>query len=210
MTDISRTDLRKAKRGFLKDSKHGDVLETDYIKNVPIFNYINKLHSLIHLLNEYGIISRQELVSMLPPLMLNVESTDFVLDMCAAPGSKTKQLSEMLNNEGFLVANELDQKRTFTLTHNLKGGLGELLTGNTVVINNDAQHLPEFKFTIDAPEKYYTDIINKCIQKNNLVHLRFDKILCDVPCTGDGAIRKLPNRWKEFKARDGYCLSSLQ
>jgi len=91
---------------------------------------------------------------MLPPLLLQVKPTDFVLDMCAAPGSKTKQLSEMLGTDGFLVANELDQKRTFTLTHNLKGGLGELLTGNTIIINNDAQHLPEFKFTVDAPERF--------------------------------------------------------
>jgi len=31
-----------------------------------------------------------------------------------------------------------------------------------------------------------------------------------VPCTGDGAIRKCPNRWWEFKAKDGYGLSALQ
>jgi len=31
-----------------------------------------------------------------------------------------------------------------------------------------------------------------------------------VPCTGDGAIRKCPNRWWEFKAKDGYGISALQ
>ena len=34
-----------------------------------------------------GLISRQELVSMIPPLLLDVQSTDIVFDMCAAPGN---------------------------------------------------------------------------------------------------------------------------
>jgi 16S rRNA C967 or C1407 C5-methylase (RsmB/RsmF family) len=37
----------------------------------------------------------------------------------------------------------------------------------------------------------------------------FDKILCDVPCTGDGAIRKIPNKWVKWKAKDGYVLYPL-
>ncbi|GMF70376.1 unnamed protein product [[Candida] boidinii] len=41
---------------------------------------------------EVGNISRQEAVSMIPPLVLDVEPHHFVLDMCAAPGSKTAQL----------------------------------------------------------------------------------------------------------------------
>lgn len=92
---------------------------------MPIFNHLVSLQKDLHILNEYGIISRQEFVSMIPPMLLNVSKTDFVLDMCAAPGSKTKQLSEVLNECGLLVANEIDNKRLCTLTHNLKSGLGE-------------------------------------------------------------------------------------
>ena len=44
-----------------------------------------------------GNISRQEAVSMLPPLFLKVEPHHYVLDMCAAPGSKTAQLVESLH-----------------------------------------------------------------------------------------------------------------
>lgn len=43
-----------------------------------------------------GLISRQELVSMLPPLYLNIQHDDIVLDLCAAPGSKTSQILEMI------------------------------------------------------------------------------------------------------------------
>ena len=37
----------------------------------------------------------------------------------------------------------------------------------------------------------------------------FDKVLCDVPCTGDGAIRKLPTKWLKWKTRDGFVLHPL-
>lgn len=37
----------------------------------------------------------------------------------------------------------------------------------------------------------------------------FDKILADVPCSGDGAIRKLPDKWKNWNPLDGNALNSL-
>lgn len=46
---------------------------------------------------ESGEITRQEAVSMIPPLLLDVEPHHVVLDMCAAPGSKTGQLIELLH-----------------------------------------------------------------------------------------------------------------
>ena len=69
---------------------------------------------------------------MLPPLLLGIESHHAVFDMCAAPGSKTSQMIEMiaekemqefnelnLFNEvkGFVIANDADSKRAFMLTH---------------------------------------------------------------------------------------------
>lgn len=46
-----------------------------------------------------GNLSRQESVSMIPPLLLDVKSDSKVFDMCAAPGSKTAQLIEMLHGD---------------------------------------------------------------------------------------------------------------
>jgi 16S rRNA C967 or C1407 C5-methylase (RsmB/RsmF family) len=69
-----------------------------------------------HFLNiesEIGNLSRQEAVSMIPALLLDVKSHNRVLDMCAAPGSKTCQLIELLhaNNElhpsGIVIANDV-------------------------------------------------------------------------------------------------------
>lgn len=115
MPEISRKDLRKAKRGTQKDNKDKTYANKDIpIDNekFPIFYLLTKVQKSLNILNEYGVISRQELVSMLPPLMLNISKGDFVLDMCAAPGSKTKQISEMIGCTGLLVANELEYSRT--------------------------------------------------------------------------------------------------
>ena len=49
---------------------------------------------------QVGSITRQEAVSMVPPLFLDVEPHHRVLDTCAAPGSKTFQLLEMLHAGG--------------------------------------------------------------------------------------------------------------
>ena len=38
----------------------------------------------------------------------------------------------------------------------------------------------------------------------------YDKVLCDVPCSGDGAIRKIPNKWRFWSYKDGSGLHGLQ
>ncbi|MES1917129.1 MAG: hypothetical protein MHM6MM_008888, partial [Cercozoa sp. M6MM] len=50
--------------------------------------------------NERGHVNRQEAVSMLPPLLLDVRPGHMVFDSCAAPGSKTQQILEALHMDG--------------------------------------------------------------------------------------------------------------
>ena len=56
-----------------------------------------RLHNFLVAETEAGSISRQETVSMLPPLVLGVKPHHTVLDMCAAPGSKVRPTSDMNN-----------------------------------------------------------------------------------------------------------------
>lgn len=62
-----------------------------------------------------GKIYMQSLSSMLPVLVLGPQPGDRVLDLCAAPGSKTTQIASMMNNEGSIVAVESVRPRFYRL-----------------------------------------------------------------------------------------------
>ncbi|MDD5331909.1 MAG: RsmB/NOP family class I SAM-dependent RNA methyltransferase [Candidatus Nanoarchaeia archaeon] len=96
-----------------------------------------------------GKIYVQEAASMIPPIVLSPKKEELVLDCCAAPGSKTTQLSMMMKNSGLIIANELDYIRMKPLDINLErcGCLNVLKT------NMDAMHIrTNFdKILLDAP-----------------------------------------------------------
>ena len=142
---------------------------------------VKEFHTFLQKANESGLITRQELVSMIPPLVLQPGVNEKVLDMCAAPGSKTAQLIELMNGSGMVVANDVDTNRAFMLIHQLHRSN----TSSMVVVNHPAQCFPRIDF-------------------------QFDKVLCDVPCSGDGAIRKIPSKWRKWKVKDGQDLHPLQ
>ena len=110
----------------------------------------------------FGFYYMQALTSMLPPFVLNPSEKDIVLDLCSAPGSKTTQLAEMMNNRGVLVVNELEMKRIKALAFNLD----KMNFMNCGVVNQRGEIL----------SKYYDSF--------------FDKILVDAPCSGLGIIQK--------------------
>lgn len=81
---------------------------------------------------------------MLPPLYLDIQPSDIVLDICAAPGSKTSQLLEMIYGldrtlgKGCVIANDADYSRAQMLIHQLnRAG-----TSGMAVINHPGQFLP--------------------------------------------------------------------
>jgi len=47
------------------------------------------------------------------------------------------------------------------------------------------------------------------LEKGN-ERFQYDKVLADVPCTGDGAVRKLPVKWEKWTTNDGFGIHSLQ
>jgi tRNA (cytosine49-C5)-methyltransferase len=62
----------------------------------------------------------QEASSMVPVEILKPKPGDFVLDMAAAPGSKTTQIASKLKNKGFLMANDVNYNRMKALTMNMQ------------------------------------------------------------------------------------------
>ena len=105
---------------------------------------LQQFHKFLVAETEVGNISRQELVSMIPPVLLNVKPGHRVLDMCAAPGSKTSQLLEAVNGDavgfpdGLVIANDADQSRCYTLVHQAKRMQSPCL----IVTNHQAQDFP--------------------------------------------------------------------
>ncbi|KAF4735627.1 hypothetical protein FOZ62_019262, partial [Perkinsus olseni] len=93
---------------------------------------LKSFHEFLVNQGQAGVLMRQETVSMLPALALKgeLQQDSLVLDICSAPGSKTSQLLEMLNEcprpdpskppEGMVVANELVVKRAHLLIHRLR------------------------------------------------------------------------------------------
>ncbi|KAI9341660.1 S-adenosyl-L-methionine-dependent methyltransferase [Obelidium mucronatum] len=161
---------------------------------------IKKFHEFLMAETECGNVSRQEAVSMIPPLFLQAKPGHYVLDMCAAPGSKTAQLIEAVNSgddllpSGLVIANDADYKRAFMLVKQSK----RLQSPTLIVTNHEAQFFPYIYFKPKGDTSGEERI------------LQFDRILCDVPCSGDGTIRKNRAIWKNWHQTGGNSLNKLQ
>lgn len=150
-------------------------------------NLLSPFHKFLVRMNDLGAINRQEAVSMVPPLLLDARPGQAVLDMCASPGSKTAQILERvsprgqsLSDPGLVIANDADIKRCWMLAHQLK----RFGSPDLVVTHHEAQYFPKF--------------------------MAFDRILCDVPCTGDGTMRKAPDIWRRWTSDLGIGIHRLQ
>ena len=163
---------------------------------------LKNFHKFIQFGVDGGVISRQEAVSMIPPMLMRTSPTDKILDMCAAPGSKTAQFLETiyekynfldkkqyLNDTGFVLANDNNFQRAYMMVHQLK----RLNTAGMVVVCHDAQLFPSLYNSEELNDKFL-----------------FDKILADVPCSSDAVMRKLPMKWKKWNTKEGFSLHKLQ
>ncbi|GET90549.1 hypothetical protein, conserved [Leishmania tarentolae] len=147
------------------------------------------LKKIVSAMNEGGYLTRQETVSMLPPLLLQVEPGMRVLDMCAAPGSKTSQILEVLlsseTERGVVVANDVKASRLDVLHHQTNRAAGAHL--HLIITNTDA-----VRFPLLPPAE------------------RFDRVLCDVMCSGDGTLRKSIDMWPRWDTLQGANLHHTQ
>jgi NOL1/NOP2/sun family putative RNA methylase len=97
-----------------------------------------------------GYIHVQEVLSMVPPLILDPKPGEAILDMCSSPGSKTSQIAQAMENRGLLVANEPSMIRLKPLRFNCE----RLGITNVAVTRYDGQSFPDYTFDrvlVDVP-----------------------------------------------------------
>ncbi|XP_010531362.1 PREDICTED: tRNA (cytosine(34)-C(5))-methyltransferase-like [Tarenaya hassleriana] len=180
-------------------------------KQIRKVQTLQRFHEFLKLENEVGNITRQEAVSMVPPLFLDVHPDHFVLDMCAAPGSKTFQLLEIIHGSsepgtlpnGMVVANDVDFQRSNLLIHQTK----RMCTANLIVTNHEGQQFPGCRLSKGSSRVAEKGLSGGDLDLNQL---SFDRVLCDVPCSGDGTLRKAPDIWRKWNSGMGNGLHGLQ
>ena len=96
-----------------------------------------------------GYIYVQEAASMIPPLVLEPREDDIVLDVAAAPGSKTTLIAQLMNNKGIIVANDPDYTRLKALSMNIQ----RVGATNVIVTNQNGLSIKDSftKILLDAP-----------------------------------------------------------
>ncbi|ELA41183.1 uncharacterized protein VICG_01782 [Vittaforma corneae ATCC 50505] len=176
----SQIKERLEKYKFLKKIQ---FLEDVYTFDLKAHKNTDEYTEFIELLvaqTDVGNIQRQEVVSLLPHKFLQLKHSHRVLETCASPGSKTKNLLENIT-DGILISNEKSSSRVNILISES----AKKATPSFIITQMDAAHFPTLNF-------------------------KFDRICCDVPCSSDGTCRKNPAIMPKWNVNDGIGLSSIQ
>lgn len=151
-----KSNLEEVKEILLKNNI--DYKSVSWYKDALIIENAKEKDIRALSIYEEGKIYLQNLSSMLPPLVVSPKEKESILDMAAAPGGKTTELSALSNNNALITAIEKDKIRSDRLKYNLNKQGASRVT----VLVEDASKLDDF--------------------------FRFDKILLDAPCSGSGTI----------------------
>lgn len=127
-----------------------------------------------------GLFIIQDEASAFVAKIVSPKASDFVVDLCAAPGSKTLYLADLMQNQGHILAVDKDNERF----NYLKEKCLELKLNNIEIKTADARtlHLGQ----------------------------QADKILLDAPCTGTGVLHRRQDLRHNKQAGDIEQLVSLQ
>lgn len=129
-----------------------------------------------------GLFYVQEPSAMSPVNALKPEKGDCCLDLCAAPGGKSMQIATAIEDTGMLVTNDINETRVKAILRNAeKFGLR-----NVIVLN-------------ESPDKIA-----------QVMGHRFDRILVDAPCSGEGMFRKDPKAVKSWETYGPQVCHDIQ
>ncbi|MGK3373456.1 16S rRNA (cytosine(1407)-C(5))-methyltransferase RsmF, partial [Citrobacter youngae] len=153
----------------------GFWIERNNEESVPLGSTAEHLSGLFYI---------QEASSMLPVAALFAEGNtpQRVMDVAAAPGSKTTQIAAKMNNQGAILANEFSASRVKVLHANIS---------RCGIANVALTHFDGRVFGAALPES-------------------FDAILLDAPCSGEGVMRKDPDALKNWSPESNLEIAATQ
>ncbi len=148
-----------------------------YLSQRPDFTLDPLLHAGAYYVQE----SSSMFIAMLGPILKNFNS-ETILDLCAAPGGKSTHLASLMPPSAFLYSNEVIKSRVGVLNENMaKWG-----NSSVKVISRDPS--------------WFRERISGSSKTNDNLPDKFDFILVDAPCSGEGMFRKDPGSvagWSE-------------
>lgn len=153
----------------------GFWIERDDEASLPLGSTAEHLSGLFYI---------QEASSMLPvaALFADGNSPERVMDVAAAPGSKTTQIAARMGNQGAILANEFSASRVKVLHANIS---------RCGIHNVALTHFDGRVFGAALPEV-------------------FDAILLDAPCSGEGVVRKDPDALKNWSVESNLEIAATQ
>jgi len=178
-----RVNTLKIKPLDLKEKLEKKGFKLEPIKLIPEGFKVVKSPRNLGSQHEYlqGYYYLQNEASMFPAQILNPKPDETIIDMCAAPGSKSTHLAQLMKNEGKLILIEKNEKRIPALETNIR----RMGIKNSVVINLNAIEV-------------------------GTLNIQAEKILLDAPCTGEGLIRQDKGRKKSKTLNDIKLLARVQ
>jgi len=161
-------ELKQAIRINVMNAKEADVVKRLQLRGIELEKisflkngyWISKSKFSVGATSEYlvGLYSIQEAAAQIPATLFTELGNKMVLDSCAAPGGKTVQLADLMNNTGTIMALDIKKQRLTALSNHLE----RCHVNNTIVYQMDARQASRLQ-------------------------IEFDRILLDVPCSGNFA-----------------------
>jgi NOL1/NOP2/sun family putative RNA methylase len=158
-----RINQTNAKGKNLPERLRSSGVDLEKVPFLPAGYWITKSKFSVGATAEYllGMYSIQEAAAQIPATLFTALKGKTVLDACAAPGGKTVQLADLMANSGTITALDINKKRLAAMANHLE----RCHISNTIVCNLDARQAAKLNRT-------------------------FDRILLDVPCSGNFASDK--------------------